>query len=589
MGALSDGFRALGPARLIAMAAVAVAVAGFLAVLIARGGSANMALLYTDLDLREAAQMAETLDAQHIAHTVAPGGGTIMVPESEVGRARLLLARQGLPSGGSAGYELFDRADGLTATQFQQQVTQVRALEGELSRTIRTIAGVRAARVHLVLPKREPFERDRQAAQASVMLTMAGPGRLDHEGVSAILNLVAAAVPGLRPQNVAIVDSRGDVLARAGDGTGDSGAAASTEETRHALEQRLSRGVEDMLERTLGSGRVRAEAAVEMDVAQMHETQEKFDPEGKVERSTQSVTDSSKSTEAAPSVSVQNNLPNATPDTAAGTGSQQQRQEETTNFEIGKTVRTMVRDQPEIRRISLAVLVDGTETAPADGTAPVYKPRAQEELDRIAALVRGAIGYDEKRGDKVEVVNMRFAAAEEPPAPATRRILGLEVGGGDVARLAQTGLVGILALVGLLFVLRPMVSRLAGPGGAAALALAGPDGGALALAGSGMSAMAGAGGGGMLALTHEGGEGGAAMLAGPRGGQAGGQMMVAGGSQAGFAGGAMDSPDDDTMIDVSNVEGQMRASSIRRVAELVEKHPEESLAIMRGWMQQDSA
>ena len=123
--------------------------------------------------------------------------------------ARLLLAREGLPSGGSIGYEIFDRGDGLAATQFQQTINETRALEGELARTIRAIDGIRAVRVHLVLPKREPFAREQQDARASVMLTMNGAARLDREGVQAILNLVAAGVPGLRPQNIAVIDSRG--------------------------------------------------------------------------------------------------------------------------------------------------------------------------------------------------------------------------------------------------------------------------------------------------------------------------------------------------------------------------------------------
>ena len=585
VGGLGEGLRALGAARLFAMAAVAVCVAAFLAVLIARGGNPAMTLLYGDLDMREAAQIAEQLDAQKIAHAVSPGGNAVMVAEGDVGRARLLLARQGLPSNGSVGYELFDKADGLTATQFQQQITQLRALEGELSRTIRSIAGVRAVRVHLVLPKREPFERDRQEAQASIMLTMAGSARLDREGIQAIVNLVAAAVPGLRPHNVAIVDSRGDILARAGAPVGPTAAAQGLQEVRQAIETRLARAVEDMLERTLGPGRVRAEAAVDLDAGQVRETKETFDPDGKVERSTQNVTDSSRSTEATTTVSVQNNLPNA--DAAGpGAGSQQQRQEETTNYEIGKTVRTLVREQPEIRRISLAVLVDGVETPGQDGK-PVYAPRPQEELDRIAALVRGAIGFDEKRGDKVEIVNLRFAAAEESQPAPVNRLFGFEFVAPDLGRLAQTGMIGLLALLGLLFVLRPMVLRLSLAGETAALA----GGGGMALAGAG-------GGGTAIAIGGPGGAGsvGAASVGGaaagpglPGGGALpGGERMLAlthdGAGSRGAAG-----MDDDTMIDVSNVEGQLRASSMRRIAELVDQHPEESLAIIRAWMQQEPA
>ncbi|HYZ63145.1 MAG TPA: flagellar basal-body MS-ring/collar protein FliF, partial [Acetobacteraceae bacterium] len=321
MTAMLAGLRALGPLRLGAMAAVALVCLGLLGFLAFRGGEGPMALLYADLDLREAGQVVEQLDKAHIARQIEAGGSRILVPADQVGRARLLLAKEGLPSGGSIGYEIFDRSDGLTANSFQQGISQTRALEGELARTIRTIQGVRAARVHLVLPRREPFARERQEAQASVVLTMAGAARLDREGVQSILNLISAAVPGLRPQNIAMVDSRGNLLARAGQPTGPAAAAQSGEELKRATELRLSRAVEEMLERSLGPGRVRAEAAVDLDFDQVRETQERFDPEGQVIRSQQNSTDSSRNTEAAPSVSVQNNLPNADAG-AQATGSQ---------------------------------------------------------------------------------------------------------------------------------------------------------------------------------------------------------------------------------------------------------------------------
>ena len=281
----------------------------------------------------------------------------------------MLLAKDGLPSGGSIGYEMFDRGDGLAATEFQQKINETRAMEGELGRTIRAIHGVRGARVHLVLPRREPFAREQQDAQASVMLTMAGAQRLDREGVQAVLNLVAAAVPGLRPHNIAVVDARGDLLARAGEPVGQAAAALATEEVRRATELRLSRAVEEMLERTLGAGHVRAEASVRMNFDKVNETKEQYDPDGQVTRSTQTVTNNSKTTEAATTVTVQNNLPNADAG-KEGAGSQEARQEETTNYEIGKTVRTLIREQPQIDRISLAVMVDGTDTAARTASMP---------------------------------------------------------------------------------------------------------------------------------------------------------------------------------------------------------------------------
>src|ERR1700712_3014448 len=204
MMAMLTGLRALGPLRLAAMGGVALISLGLLGFLAFRGGDGPMALLYADLDMREAGQVVEQLDRARIPRQIEAGGGRVLVPADQVARARLLLAKEGLPSGGSIGYEIFDRSDGLTANSFQQGISQTRAMEGELSRTIRTIQGVRAVRVHLVLPRREPFARERQEAQASVGLTMAGPPRLDREGVQSVLNLISAAVAGLRPQNIAM-------------------------------------------------------------------------------------------------------------------------------------------------------------------------------------------------------------------------------------------------------------------------------------------------------------------------------------------------------------------------------------------------
>lgn len=552
MSGLIAGLRGLGLPRLLAMAAVAACVAGFLALLAIGGGSPRMSMLYGDLDLREAGSIADALDAAHIVHAESAGGTRVDVADADVDRARVLLAKAGLPSGGTLGYELLDRESSLTATEGQEAMTRERALEGELSRTLRTLTGVRAARVHLVLPKREPFARDRQEAQASVLLTMSGAARLDPEGVQAVLNLIAAAVPGLRAQNIALVDSRGNVLARAGQPVDAAGEATGVDDLRRATETRLARAVEDMLERTLGPGRVRATASVDMDVTQLHETQEHYSPDEQVVRSTQTTNDNTKSSEAPATVTVANNLPGADAAGAPGAGTAEQRSEETTNYEIGKTVRTMVREQPEIRRVSLAVMVDGTTDGAkgADGQ-PTWQPRSADELARITTLVRSAVGFDEKRGDSVQVVSMRFVQEDTgTDQPSTPHLLGMALEGGLIARLAQIAVVGVLALLALAFVLRPMVLRLS-----AARTVDDP----LALGRSAdANALAGP-----AATRAVAGPGNAAMLAGP--------------------------PDDDTLIDVSQVDGQVRSSAIRQVARMIDSHPEEALSIVRSWLQQAAA
>jgi flagellar M-ring protein FliF len=338
-------------------------------------------------------------------------------------------------------------------------------------------------------------------------------------------------------------------LARAGEPIGPTATALSTEEVRQATEQRLSRSVEEMLEHSLGAGHVRAEAAIRMTFDRLNQTEERFDPDGQVTRSTQEVNSNSKSTEPNGTVTVQNNLPNADAG-RENAGSQEGRQETTTNYEISKTVRTLIREQPQIERISVAVMVDGTDSVAADGKH-TWQPRSAEELDRIGSLVKSAIGYDEKRGDHVEVVSMRFATQDAATTAESSSIFGLQLDKADLLRLAQTALFGLIGIVTLLVVLRPMVLRITSVTPAAIAA--GHGGGALA------------------------------SIAGPMG-----AALPAPAAQAIAAGASPALIEDESMVNIAQVEGQMRASSLRRIGELVEKHPEETLSIVRGWMVQES-
>jgi flagellar M-ring protein FliF len=394
-----------------------------------------------------------------------------------------------------------------------------------------------------------PFAHDVEAAQASVILTMAGAARLDTQAVQSVLNLVAAAVPGLKPQAIALIDSRGTLLARAGQPTGEDQAVSSAEELRRTTEAKISHAIEDMLERTVGPGHVRAEATVEMNYDHVNETTENYNPDQQVVRSTQTTTDKNRNTEADKAVTVQNNLPNADAGAAAASGSSDDRNEETTNYEIGHTVRTLVREQPQIARISVAVMVDGT-MAPGPNGKPVWHERSADELARLRRLVQSAVGFDQKRGDTVELVSMQFADNAESSAPEPTGVLGLGLEKSDMMSLAQSAIMGVVVLLALLFVVRPMALRLTG--------------GATPIGGADAPMLAAAGAGGGRALTVPGSGGG---FAGPSAATA----LLA----------------DESMVELANIEGQIRASSIRKIADLVEKHPDESLNIMRGWIAQE--
>lgn len=543
MAGLIDSLKALGPRRLLALAGVALGVLALIAALAMRASDTPMVPLYAELETRDAAAVVAALERARVPHRIAGGGNQVMVAGEDVARVRLLLAKDGLPSGGGIGWEIFDRGESLTTTPFQQDLNRLRALEGELSRTIRGLSGVRHARVHLVLPRREPFTRERAEAQASIVLTMQGAQRLDREGVQAVLHLVATAVPGLRPQNISIVDSRGELLARGGQALAGPAAAQTQDELRRAQELRLARAVEELLERSLGAGRVRAEATVELDFDRVQTTEERYDPDNQVPRSQQSSSESSRSAEPPPT-SVATNLPGA--ENPAGPTTQESKQDETTNFEIGKTVRSTLREHPVIRRVSVAVLVDGVTEPQADGQ-PRQRERTTEELARLAALVRAAAGLDERRGDRVEVMSMRFATPEltEPQTPSLFETLLTPT---IMTRLTESALFALVALAAILLLGRPVVGRITA---------------------SLMPAPALAGGG------------------------AGGDPAIAAGRPPGMTAlpgnEAIPSlPSAEDMVQLAHVQGQLKASSIQQLARLVEAYPEQSLSVIRRWLDPES-
>jgi flagellar M-ring protein FliF len=560
MAGILAGLRALGPRRLLALGIVGLGLLGLLAVLALRVGDPPMAPLFGELESRDAAAVVAALERLRVPYRLANGGTQLLAPLDQVPRLRLLLAREGLPAGGGVGWEIFDRNESLTTSPFQQDMNRLRAMEGELARTIRGLAGVRMARVHLVLPRREAFSRDRGEAQASVVLAMQGAQRLDREGVQAVLHLVATAVPGLRPQNISIVDSRGELLARGGQALSGpaqaQGLALSQEELRRSQEMRIGRAVEELLERSLGSGRVRAETTVEMDFDRVETREERFDPENQVARSQQSSTEQNRGAEP-PATSVAGNLPGS--EAAAGGATSENRSEETVNYEIGRSTRNTLREHPVIRRLSVAVLVDGI-AEPQEGGAPRWRERTPEELQRIATLVRSAVGFDERRGDRVEVVSMRFIEEASMP-PEHAGFLGLPIAPVLGTRLTESILLALVALVAILLIGRPMVGRIA-----ASLvpvpALAGP-GGALAEEAAGMIA-----------------GGGPAQLAGAIG--PGGVALPPGADPAMLG-------DPESLITLANVQGQMRASSIKSLTELVEQHPDEAISVLRRWLNPEDA
>ena len=545
--------RGLGPMRLAAIAGVGVSILGFFIYLMSRVAAPQMEMLYGDLEMGDSKAIVEKLSTDKVPFEVRKDGAEIWVPKDRKNELRVRMAEQAMPAVGRvAGYELFDKQDALSTTSFQQNVNYVRALEGELSRTIRAIDRVKVARVHLVLPKREAFAREANEPSASVILKMQGAARLDKGQVTAIQHLIAAAVPKMKPNRISIIDDKGTLLAK---GTDDDQqvAAENAEALRLNTENRLARTVESMLERSLGPGRVRAEVSVEMDLSRAVTTEETYDPESRVVRSEVTVAENEQQEDGEnPSVSVTNNLPdpNASASSANRSSSKSNKTQETVNYEISKKIRNTVREMGEVRRITAAVLVDGVYDTGADGKK-IYRDRTPEELAKVEDLVRNTIGFDRTRQDQVKVISMQFAGGEEQYAAEEPGEFIFGMRRDFVEKIASNLGLSIVAILFLLLVLRPLIGRAID----SMQGQVGPDGRRL--------------------LTADGA--GVPQLTGP--GAPSVPAPALGGEEEVIA---------DELIDIDKVEGRVKASSIRKIGEIVDKHPEEALSIIRNWLYQET-
>jgi flagellar M-ring protein FliF len=521
---------------LLAMVAVTVALIGFFAFVIMRVTSPQMTTLFTDLSAEDSSGIIKDLERQAIPYELRNDGAVIMVPKDKVTRLRMNLAEAGLPKGGGVGYEIFDKSDALGTTSFVQNINHLRALEGELARTIRAIDRIQAARVHLVLPERPLFSRETPEPSASIVVRVRGA--LEPQQIKAIRHLVSSAVSGLKPQRVSIVDESGQLLADGATGDNDN---TIGDERRAGFEKRMRSEVEAIVSSVVGAGRARVQLSADFDYNRITQTSDRFDPEGRVLRSSQTREESSATAETNGQVTVNNELPGNQrgPDNAAPARDQSKKTEETNNYEISHTTKTEVTEAGRVNRISVAVLVDGTY-AKNDKGEMVYQERSKEQLDRIAALVRSAIGFDQKRGDQVEVVNLKFAEAPAvaPIAEPTGLFGMLQFTKDDVMYVIELGVMMLLGLVVLFMVVRPLVKRII-----ASEVMRSP---AEDL---------------MPALTD-----GSAPPATT------GQSLVPSSNAT------------SQMIDVAQVQGQVHAQSVHRVGALAEQNPNETASIIRQWL-----
>jgi flagellar M-ring protein FliF len=555
VNSFTEFLKTLGPARIISLGLVAAGLFAFFAFVGLRVSESPMSLLYADLTQEDAAQIISELDAQAVPYELKGDGTKIFVPHDRSLRLRMSMAERGLPSGGSVGYEIFDNADALGTTSFVQNLNYLRALEGELARTIKAIDRVKAARVHLVLPEREVFSRERRDPSASIIVRVAGEP-LSRAQIRSIQHLAASAIEGLTPGNVSIVDEKGTLLASGADGEGEGLLSSSLDERNVAYERRLQSQIETIVESIVGPDNARIQVSAELDFNRVTRTSDTFDPEGQVVRSTQTVEESNSSSDGVQNdgITVGNAVPGAGEGEGGANGSldQSNRLEETVNYEISRTTQTEITEAGSVKRLSVAVAVDGIYNVAEDGTV-TYTARSEDEVGKISALVRSAIGYDQARGDLVEVVNIQFAAklAPEPLEEVEEPFLGLTKA--DYFRMGETGVLALVSLLVLMLVVRPLIRGIINPA---------PASDQLALAGAGI-----------------GGDPGSVALPGTEG-QA--QLPAPEGSEEGEEGEVKSAVEQ--MIDIAQVEGKVKESSVNKVGELVANHPDETMSILRSWL-----
>ncbi|TFV93993.1 flagellar basal body M-ring protein FliF [Oxalobacteraceae bacterium OM1] len=431
-------------------------------------------VLFSNFSDRDGGAIVASLQQLNVPYKFADGGGAILVPANQVHDVRLKLASQGLPKGGNVGFELMENQK-LGVSQFLEQVNFQRALEGELARSIQSLAAVQAARVHLALPKASVFVRDQQKPTASVLLNL-HPGRaLDEQQVSAIVHLVASSVPELPVKNVTVVDQNGNLLSEQSK-PGAKGLDPSQLKYVQELQQNIVKRIESILTPIVGQNNVRAEATADVDFSQIEQAAETYRPNGEPSASAIRSQQSSESQSGTPSsasgvpgaLTNQPPAPATAPLTAPANGQQpanaqaansNTHKDMTVNYEVDKTVRYEQRPMGGIKRLSVAVVVNYKKEVDKAGKVTM-KPLTDAEKAQIGDLVREAMGYNKDRGDTLNVVNSAFANAEKeviPETPIWKRPEAIDtaLGMGKYA-------VGIGALLYLFFgVLRPMFRKVA--------------------------------------------------------------------------------------------------------------------------------
>ena len=472
------GFNSLTASKKASILAAVIVSAIGITFLVYMAGSTDYRVLFSNLGSEDAANIVSKLKEKKMEYKLSDSGNSILVPSDKVSELRLDLASSGLPQGGGVGFEIFDNKN-FGVTEFVQQLNYQRALQGELARTINGLDEIQHSRVHLVIPKKSLFSEEQAKPTASVILKMKSGRSLRPAQIEGIVHLVAGSIEGLNPGDVMVIDSTGKVLSKAQDDAKLGRLSTSQMEYQRNFEKDLTTRVQTMLEKVVGEGRAVVRVSADLDFRIMEKMEEKYDPETPVIRSQQ------KQSEHVGPARSDAPMPVAQPGAQTGKSeTKQEKSDEITNYEISKTVNKTVMPVGDIKKISIAVLVDGNYVKNSKGEEE-YQPRSKKEIADLEDLVKKSAGFDSKREDQIVVTNIPFKKVElesdQVQVPIVERVSQF------YPVLKYVFMLGILALV-IFFFLRPLVASLKSKGTRDALAPALETGMGTALPGSGVTA-----------------------------------------------------------------------------------------------------
>ena len=445
----------LGGAKIAAIVASGIVTFISLFFLINKITEVPMSMLYNNLSMEDSNIVVSRLEGMGIKYDIGGNGSDLFVPSDKVLMVRMRLAQEGVPSAGNiVGYEIFDQNDALGTSQFVHNVNLIRALEGELSRTISSLSIIQTARVHIVMPKKELFNKGAADPSASVVLRLSGGTSLKREEIDAIAHIVSTAIPNLRTNNVTIIDNNGKPLKLGGQDSEDPVTIANQNiDYQNSVEQSLKHKLESLLEKTVGMGKVKVNVAADINFEQKVTNSELYDPEFSAVRSSKVTSDQEKENANSGAVGVAGNLPDAN---VQGGGDERSRAStnELTNFEVSKTITNKIAEVGKIKKLSIAILIDGSYVLEKGEIK--YVPRTEEELENIKTLSVSALGVDQSRGDIIEVLNMQFSEDFAIKPKPEKAFAALQEELNNIIRIA---VISIVFLLILLLVVRPLLMR----------------------------------------------------------------------------------------------------------------------------------